>query len=51
VLRFSRVPATLVEIGFLTNRAEEQALRTTAYRQRVARAIADGIATYRAGSK
>ncbi|HUT33991.1 MAG TPA: N-acetylmuramoyl-L-alanine amidase [Planctomycetota bacterium] len=51
VLRYSRVPATLVEIGFLTNRAEEQALRTRAYRQRVAAAIADGIAAYRAGAK
>ncbi len=51
VLRYSKVPATLVEIGFLTNRAEEQALRTTAYRQRVARAIADGIAAYRSGSR
>jgi len=51
VLRYSRVPAVLVEIGFLTNRAEERALRTTAYRQRVARAIAEGIAAYRKGSR
>jgi len=51
VLRYSKVPATLVEIGFLTNRAEEQALRTTAYRQRVARAIAEGIDAYRKGNK
>ncbi len=51
VLRYSKVPATLVEIGFLTNRTEEQALRTTAYRRRVAKAIADGIAAYRAGSR
>lgn len=51
VLRYSKVPATLVEIGFLTNRADEQALRTTAYRQRVARAIAEGIDAYRKGSR
>ncbi|MBM4030874.1 MAG: N-acetylmuramoyl-L-alanine amidase [Planctomycetes bacterium] len=51
VLRFSRVPATLVELGFLTNRAEEQALRTTAYRQRLVRAIADGIVAYKAGAR
>ena len=51
VLRHSRVPATLVEIGFLTNPAEERQLATTAYRQRVAKAIADGIAEYRAGAK
>ena len=51
VLRYSRVPAALVEIGFLTNRADELALRTTAYRRRVAKAIADGIDAYRKGSK
>ncbi len=51
VLRYSRVPATLVEIGFLTNRTEERALATRAYRQRVAKAIADGITAYRAGSR
>jgi N-acetylmuramoyl-L-alanine amidase len=51
VLFHARVPAALVEIGYVSNRAEEQALRTTAYRQRVARAIADGIAAYRGGSK
>lgn len=49
VLRYAKVPATLVEIGFLTNRAEEQALRTRAYRRRVARAIAEGIDAYRKG--
>lgn len=51
VLRYSRVPATLVEIGYLTNRAEERALATRAYRQRVAEAIADGIVAYCAGSR
>jgi len=51
VLRHSRVPAVLVEIGFLTNRSDESALRTTAYRQRVAKAIADGIVAYRGCSR
>ena len=50
VLRYSRVPATLVEIGFLTNRAEEQALRTRSHRQRLAKAIADGIVAFKKGS-
>jgi len=47
VLRFARMPATLVEVGFLTNRAEERQLRSYGYRRRVVRAIADGVEAYR----
>ena len=47
VLRLSETPAVLVEVGFLTNRAEEAKLRTTSYRQKLARVIADGIQAYR----
>ncbi len=46
VLRLSPVPAVLVETGFLTNRGEERLLRTSSYRQRLARSIADGIVLY-----
>ena len=47
VLRLAEMPAVLVEIGFLTNAEEEHLLRTSAHRQRIARAIADGIVLYR----
>jgi N-acetylmuramoyl-L-alanine amidase len=43
VLRGSAIPAVLVEVGFLSNRSEEQLLKEDSYRQRVASAIRDGI--------
>lgn len=39
-------PAVLVECGFLTNRAEAAKLNTDAYQERVAAAIAEGIAAH-----
>ena len=47
VLRKTRSPAVLVECGFLTNSWERKRCRSSAYRQRVAQAISDGIAYYR----
>ena len=43
VLRKCRLPAVLVECGFLTNPTEAQLALTTAYRQEVAEQIAAGI--------
>jgi N-acetylmuramoyl-L-alanine amidase len=43
VLRKTRVPAILVECGFLTNPSEAADAQDTAYRQRLAEAIARGI--------
>jgi N-acetylmuramoyl-L-alanine amidase len=43
VLRHCRLPAVLVECGFLTNPIEAQLALTSAYRQRVAEQIAAGI--------
>jgi len=48
VLKCARMPAALVELGFLTNSREEQLLRTYAYRRRLVNAIADGLEAYRA---
>jgi N-acetylmuramoyl-L-alanine amidase len=39
-------PAVLVECGFLSNPTEARQLATKSYRDRLARAIADGIAAY-----
>lgn len=49
VLRHTRVPAVLAELGFLTNRAEGKKIATSSsHRQRLADALADAvIATYR----
>lgn len=43
VLRLSRMPGALVEIGFLTNARDRSLIATDAYRQAVAEAIVSGI--------
>jgi N-acetylmuramoyl-L-alanine amidase len=46
VLRRNRLPAVLVECGFLTNPAEAARITNYIYRERIARAIAAGIMQY-----
>lgn len=46
VIRESAMPAALVECGFLTNAGEAAKLATPAYRETVARGIAQGILNY-----
>lgn len=46
VLRHSTVPATIVEVGFLSNPQEAQALTTAKYQEQVAWAIFQGIVKY-----
>jgi N-acetylmuramoyl-L-alanine amidase len=43
VLRTSRIPAVLVEVGFAKHPVEGRSLSTSAYRQKVARGIANGV--------
>ncbi len=47
VLRDAPCPAILIEGGFLSNRAEEQRILGADYRDRLARAIADGVLGYK----
>ena len=42
------VPSALIECGFLSNAKEEALLQDTAYRERVARAIRDGVLAWAA---
>jgi N-acetylmuramoyl-L-alanine amidase len=49
VLGGAAMPAVLVEIGFISNPQEEQRLRDDGYRDRIARALAAGIAAYKRG--
>ena len=44
IRRTTRIPAVLVECGFLTNRAEARRLLTASHRQKLANAIAGAIA-------
>jgi hypothetical protein len=46
VLRNVRVPAVLVECGFLSNIAEGQRVATSLFRQQIGVAIAQGIQNY-----
>lgn len=46
VLKSPSIPSVLVETSFITNPREEQLLGTTAFRQKIASAIASGIVNY-----
>lgn len=46
VLRNSRMPAALVEVGFVTGAEDNPKLRDPAFRRRMAQAIAQGILDY-----
>ena len=48
VLLGAKMPAVLVEVGFVSNRDEAKQLRTPAHRQKLAAAIADGVSRYAA---
>lgn len=47
VLRGARMPAVLVEVGFLTNTKEASKLKKSSYREQIAEAIAQSILAYR----
>lgn len=46
VLKAPDIPSVLIEMGFMSNRAEVNQLSNPAYRQKIARAIVGGIDTY-----
>lgn len=46
VLRLTNMPSALVELGFLTNVAEAQRLKTNDFREKSAIAIVNGLETY-----
>ncbi len=46
VLRGSRIPAVLVETGFVSNYSEERMLKNGFYRQKIAEGIMGGISDY-----
>ena len=46
VLVGAEMPASLVEVSFISNREEEKLLKTESYRQLIAQSIADGIHKY-----
>ncbi|NVK21258.1 MAG: N-acetylmuramoyl-L-alanine amidase [Kangiellaceae bacterium] len=46
VLKNPDIPSILVESGFISNPKEEALLKTASYRQKLAKAVKDGIYTY-----
>jgi len=46
ILKNTLIPAVLVEVGFLSNKREEQKLKSSAYRQKIANSLADGLVLY-----
>ena len=46
VLLHTNMPATLLELGFISNPSEEQALNTEAQQQNFAESIVKGLADY-----
>lgn len=51
VLAGARMPAVLLEVGFISNEAEAARLRTPAHQEKIAAAVADGVAAWRAAGK
>ncbi|MGD2152711.1 MAG: N-acetylmuramoyl-L-alanine amidase [Gemmatimonadales bacterium] len=46
VLVGATMPAVLVEVGYLSNRAEERQLRSSSYQAKIADALADAVVNY-----
>ena len=46
VLRENKVPAVLLELGFISNRTEELTVATTSYQERASQGIFNGLAQY-----
>jgi N-acetylmuramoyl-L-alanine amidase len=46
VIKWTELPAILVELGYLTNKEDERLLRSTIYRQNMAKAIVSGVLKY-----
>ncbi|HUF48143.1 MAG TPA: N-acetylmuramoyl-L-alanine amidase [Vicinamibacterales bacterium] len=51
VLIGAQMPSILVEISFITNKAEATSLKQNAYRDRIAQALADAIVKYKGSLK
>ncbi len=51
VLAGARMPAVLLEVGFISNEAEAARLRTPGHQERIAAAVAAGVAAWRAADR
>jgi N-acetylmuramoyl-L-alanine amidase len=51
VLAGARMPAVLLEVGFISNEAEAARLRSAAHQEKIAAAVAEGVTAWRAAEK
>lgn len=51
VLAGARMPAVLLEVGFISNEEEAARLRTPEHQERIAAAVAEGVAAWRAAER
>jgi N-acetylmuramoyl-L-alanine amidase len=51
VLAGARMPAVLLEVGFISNGAESQKLLTPAHQEKIAAAISAGVKAWREAEK
>ncbi len=51
VLAGARMPAVLLEVGFISHREETRKVRSRAYQDRIAEAVAEGIRSFRAETR
>ena len=45
-INWSKVPVTIVEMGYMTNEKEDRALNTSSYQKKMAEGMANGIDAY-----
>ena len=43
---WSKIPTTLLEVGFMSNPAEDRKMQKTSYQKKIAKGIADGVDAY-----